>query len=60
LEEINSVFGPDHVKHINAIVESWDPEWYAVQSNSIRLNNPGKILSDRLASQLFLSKNVEF
>jgi oxygen-independent coproporphyrinogen-3 oxidase len=60
LEEINSVFGPDHVKHINTIVESWDPEWYAVQSNSIRLNNPGKILSDRLASQLFLSKNVEF
>jgi len=56
LNIINEVFGSDFKNHILNEISAWDPVWYAVHNNFLSLSNEGKIISDRLASQLFYSK----
>ncbi len=56
LEEVNSVFGKDFLTHITNELTRWNDSWYAVQNNFLSLTSEGKIISDRLAADLFYSK----
>lgn len=57
LSEINMVFGKNYSDHLKNSIETWNPEWYAMQNNFIVLTSKAKIISDNLASGLFLSKS---
>lgn len=53
LNEIEERFGNEFLSHLLAITENWDKNWYAKPTNSLVLTEAGKIISDRLASDLF-------
>lgn len=56
LEQVNHIFGAEYVTHIKSETNKWNVRWYAVHNNFLQLTNEGKIISDRLASELFYSK----
>jgi len=53
LDEVEKKFGADYVVHLLKITDNWDKNWYAKTGNSFNLTVEGKIISDRLASDLF-------
>lgn len=54
LNEVQNTFGADYVTHLLAITENWEKKWYARSGNSVQLTTAGKIISDLLASDLFM------
>jgi len=57
IQEINLIFGTEFSDHIYEAISKWKTEWYAMQNNFLRLTPEGKIISDSLASGLFLTKS---
>lgn len=49
-----STFGKEKRTYIMNQIEKWGKELYTFENNSILLSNSGKIISDKLASDLFL------
>jgi oxygen-independent coproporphyrinogen III oxidase len=57
MDEVNLIFGTEFLDHLKVAIENWNENWYAVQNNSIVLTTQGKLISDNLASRLFLTKS---
>jgi len=53
LKEIEQKFGLEFATYVLEVTNQWDKNWYAKSGNSLILSNSGKIISDRLASDLF-------
>jgi oxygen-independent coproporphyrinogen-3 oxidase len=53
LNEIQEKFGNEFATHLLSLTDNWDKNWYRWEHNSLSLTPQGKIISDRLASDLF-------
>jgi oxygen-independent coproporphyrinogen-3 oxidase len=53
MDELLRVFGKNYHDQVLQVVDSWNKNWYHWQNNSLLLTLEGKIISDKLASDLF-------
>ncbi len=54
--QLQEVFGSDYLNHILDRLENWNPIHYLANDQFLRLTDQGKIMSDQLASDLFMVK----
>lgn len=56
LKTIESKFGLDYKRNVLNRLENWNPDKFSMHNDCIFLTNSGKLISDQLASDLFIIK----